>query len=100
MPCAEWCTGVDSQRLSTVELKSKTFLAVDSGACPLDHQLLRRQAVYTKGEVVSLPEPINHRWACDPWLTMGRGSVAGRWAGIRQLATATPPGGLTRGVCP
>eukprot|EP00959_Pyramimonas_sp_CCMP1952_P398350 8346569-Pyramimonas_sp.AAC.2 len=31
MPCAEWYTSVDSQRLSTVELKSKAFLAVDSG---------------------------------------------------------------------
>eukprot|EP00959_Pyramimonas_sp_CCMP1952_P336430 7044693-Pyramimonas_sp.AAC.1 len=33
MPCAEWCTSVDSRRLSTVESKSKAFLAVDSGAC-------------------------------------------------------------------
>eukprot|EP00976_Prorocentrum_cordatum_P065874 1178086-Prorocentrum_minimum.AAC.1 len=33
MPCAEWYTSVDSRRLSTVELKSKAFLAVDSGAC-------------------------------------------------------------------
>ena len=32
MPCAEWYTSVDSRRLSTVELKSKAFLAVDSGA--------------------------------------------------------------------
>eukprot|EP00976_Prorocentrum_cordatum_P067312 1178691-Prorocentrum_minimum.AAC.1 len=32
MSCAEWYTSVDSQRLSTVELKSKAFLAVDSGA--------------------------------------------------------------------
>eukprot|EP00976_Prorocentrum_cordatum_P114607 1195871-Prorocentrum_minimum.AAC.13 len=32
MSCAEWYTSVDS-RLSTVELKSKAFLAVDSGAC-------------------------------------------------------------------
>eukprot|EP00976_Prorocentrum_cordatum_P050329 1015824-Prorocentrum_minimum.AAC.1 len=31
MPCAEWCTSVDSRRLSTVELMSKAFLAVDSG---------------------------------------------------------------------
>eukprot|EP00959_Pyramimonas_sp_CCMP1952_P397646 8332411-Pyramimonas_sp.AAC.1 len=31
MLCAEWCTSVDSRRLSTVELKS-VFLAVDSGA--------------------------------------------------------------------
>eukprot|EP00959_Pyramimonas_sp_CCMP1952_P033273 698215-Pyramimonas_sp.AAC.1 len=31
MPCAEWYTSVDSRRLSTVELKSKAFLAVDSG---------------------------------------------------------------------
>eukprot|EP00959_Pyramimonas_sp_CCMP1952_P256060 5348242-Pyramimonas_sp.AAC.2 len=31
--CAEWYTSVDSRRLSTVdELKSKAFLAVDSGA--------------------------------------------------------------------
>ena len=35
MPCAEWYTSVDSRRLSTVELKSKAFLAVDSGACRL-----------------------------------------------------------------
>ena len=33
MRCAEWYTSVDSRRLSTVELKSKAFLAVDSGAC-------------------------------------------------------------------
>eukprot|EP00976_Prorocentrum_cordatum_P092037 1188765-Prorocentrum_minimum.AAC.4 len=33
MPCAEWYTSVDSRRLLTVELKSKAFLAVDSGAC-------------------------------------------------------------------
>eukprot|EP00959_Pyramimonas_sp_CCMP1952_P015847 335169-Pyramimonas_sp.AAC.1 len=33
MPCAEWHTSVDSRRLSNVELKSKTFSAVDSGAC-------------------------------------------------------------------
>eukprot|EP00976_Prorocentrum_cordatum_P034953 710926-Prorocentrum_minimum.AAC.1 len=33
MPCAEWYTSVDSRRLSTVECKSKAFLAVDSGAC-------------------------------------------------------------------
>eukprot|EP00976_Prorocentrum_cordatum_P092644 1189036-Prorocentrum_minimum.AAC.1 len=33
MPCAEWYASVDSRRLSTVELKSKAFLAVDSGAC-------------------------------------------------------------------
>eukprot|EP00959_Pyramimonas_sp_CCMP1952_P053267 1114167-Pyramimonas_sp.AAC.1 len=33
MPCAEWYTSVDSQRLSTAELKSKAFWAVDSGAC-------------------------------------------------------------------
>eukprot|EP00976_Prorocentrum_cordatum_P063692 1177185-Prorocentrum_minimum.AAC.5 len=33
MPSAEWYTSVDSRRLSTVELKSKVFLAVDSGAC-------------------------------------------------------------------
>eukprot|EP00976_Prorocentrum_cordatum_P088266 1187240-Prorocentrum_minimum.AAC.7 len=32
MPCAEWYNSVDSRRLSTVELKSKAFLAVDSGA--------------------------------------------------------------------
>eukprot|EP00976_Prorocentrum_cordatum_P108301 1194815-Prorocentrum_minimum.AAC.4 len=32
MLCAEWFTSVDSRRLSTVELKSKVFLAVDSGA--------------------------------------------------------------------
>eukprot|EP00976_Prorocentrum_cordatum_P063372 1177069-Prorocentrum_minimum.AAC.1 len=32
MPCAEWYTSVDGRRLSTVELKSKAFLAVDSGA--------------------------------------------------------------------
>eukprot|EP00976_Prorocentrum_cordatum_P032429 659409-Prorocentrum_minimum.AAC.1 len=31
MPCAEWYTSVDC-RLSTVELKSKAFLAVDSRA--------------------------------------------------------------------
>eukprot|EP00959_Pyramimonas_sp_CCMP1952_P037848 792283-Pyramimonas_sp.AAC.1 len=30
--CAEWLTSVDSRRLSTVELKSKAFLTVDSGA--------------------------------------------------------------------
>eukprot|EP00976_Prorocentrum_cordatum_P082337 1184772-Prorocentrum_minimum.AAC.3 len=29
-PCAEWYTSVDSRRLSTVELKSIAFLAVDS----------------------------------------------------------------------
>eukprot|EP00959_Pyramimonas_sp_CCMP1952_P354049 7417734-Pyramimonas_sp.AAC.1 len=33
MPCAEWYTSVDSRRLSTVELMSKAFLAVDSEAC-------------------------------------------------------------------
>eukprot|EP00976_Prorocentrum_cordatum_P063776 1177219-Prorocentrum_minimum.AAC.5 len=33
MPCTEWYTSVDSRRLSTVELKLKAFLAVDSGAC-------------------------------------------------------------------
>eukprot|EP00976_Prorocentrum_cordatum_P007655 152773-Prorocentrum_minimum.AAC.3 len=33
MPRAEWYTSVDSRRLSTVELKSNAFLAVDSGAC-------------------------------------------------------------------
>eukprot|EP00976_Prorocentrum_cordatum_P092859 1189125-Prorocentrum_minimum.AAC.2 len=33
MPCAECYASVDSRRLSTVELKSKAFLAVDSGAC-------------------------------------------------------------------
>eukprot|EP00976_Prorocentrum_cordatum_P083500 1185274-Prorocentrum_minimum.AAC.5 len=33
MSCAEWFTSVDSRRLSTVELKWKAFLAVDSGAC-------------------------------------------------------------------
>eukprot|EP00976_Prorocentrum_cordatum_P075791 1182040-Prorocentrum_minimum.AAC.2 len=32
MPCAEWFTSVDSRRLSTVELKSKAFLAAESGA--------------------------------------------------------------------
>eukprot|EP00959_Pyramimonas_sp_CCMP1952_P156582 3274589-Pyramimonas_sp.AAC.1 len=32
MPCTEWHTSVDSQRLSTVDLKLKAFLAVDSGA--------------------------------------------------------------------
>eukprot|EP00959_Pyramimonas_sp_CCMP1952_P127746 2671966-Pyramimonas_sp.AAC.1 len=32
MLCAEWFTSVDSRRLPTVELKSKAFLAVDSGA--------------------------------------------------------------------
>eukprot|EP00959_Pyramimonas_sp_CCMP1952_P306880 6422767-Pyramimonas_sp.AAC.1 len=31
MPCAEWYTSVDCRRLSTVKLKSKAFLAVDSG---------------------------------------------------------------------
>eukprot|EP00976_Prorocentrum_cordatum_P102529 1193091-Prorocentrum_minimum.AAC.2 len=31
-PCAEWYTSVDGIRLPTVELKSKAFLAVDSGA--------------------------------------------------------------------
>ena len=31
-PCVQWYTSVDSRRLSTVELKSKAFLAVDSGA--------------------------------------------------------------------
>eukprot|EP00959_Pyramimonas_sp_CCMP1952_P191078 3995783-Pyramimonas_sp.AAC.1 len=35
MPCAEWYTSVDSGRLSTVELKSKAFLDVDSGAWTL-----------------------------------------------------------------
>eukprot|EP00976_Prorocentrum_cordatum_P096045 1190404-Prorocentrum_minimum.AAC.1 len=30
--CFEWYTSVDSRRLSTVEFKSKAFLAVDSGA--------------------------------------------------------------------
>eukprot|EP00976_Prorocentrum_cordatum_P078212 1183010-Prorocentrum_minimum.AAC.1 len=35
MPCAEWYTSVvDSRQLSTVELKSKAFLAVGSGAWP------------------------------------------------------------------
>eukprot|EP00959_Pyramimonas_sp_CCMP1952_P332760 6968299-Pyramimonas_sp.AAC.2 len=33
MLCAEWCTGVDGRRMSTVESKSKAFAAVDSGAC-------------------------------------------------------------------
>eukprot|EP00959_Pyramimonas_sp_CCMP1952_P431663 9040167-Pyramimonas_sp.AAC.1 len=32
--CAEWFTSVDGRRLSNVEVKSKAFLAVDSGACP------------------------------------------------------------------
>eukprot|EP00976_Prorocentrum_cordatum_P011749 236840-Prorocentrum_minimum.AAC.1 len=32
MPCAEWYTSVDSRQVSTVELKSKAFLAVDSRA--------------------------------------------------------------------
>eukprot|EP00959_Pyramimonas_sp_CCMP1952_P232850 4866411-Pyramimonas_sp.AAC.1 len=32
MPCAEWFTSVDGRRLPTVELKSKAFLAVASGA--------------------------------------------------------------------
>eukprot|EP00959_Pyramimonas_sp_CCMP1952_P350642 7346332-Pyramimonas_sp.AAC.1 len=32
MPCAGWYTSVDSRRPSTVELKPKAFLAVDSGA--------------------------------------------------------------------
>eukprot|EP00976_Prorocentrum_cordatum_P115401 1196003-Prorocentrum_minimum.AAC.5 len=32
MSCAEWFSSVDNRRLSTVELKSKAFLAVDSGA--------------------------------------------------------------------
>eukprot|EP00976_Prorocentrum_cordatum_P077852 1182858-Prorocentrum_minimum.AAC.1 len=32
MMCAEWYTSVDSRRLSTVESKSKAFLAVDSRA--------------------------------------------------------------------
>eukprot|EP00976_Prorocentrum_cordatum_P074565 1181564-Prorocentrum_minimum.AAC.2 len=32
MLCAEWYTSVDSRRLSTVDLKSKAFLAVDYGA--------------------------------------------------------------------
>eukprot|EP00976_Prorocentrum_cordatum_P061935 1176517-Prorocentrum_minimum.AAC.2 len=32
MMCGEWFTSVDSRRLSTVEMKSKAFLAVDSGA--------------------------------------------------------------------
>eukprot|EP00976_Prorocentrum_cordatum_P000449 9150-Prorocentrum_minimum.AAC.1 len=36
MPCAEWYTSVDSRQPSTVELKSKASLAVDSGACPVD----------------------------------------------------------------
>eukprot|EP00976_Prorocentrum_cordatum_P095512 1190201-Prorocentrum_minimum.AAC.1 len=31
-PCAEWFTSVDSRQSPTVELKSKAFLAVDSGA--------------------------------------------------------------------
>eukprot|EP00959_Pyramimonas_sp_CCMP1952_P018990 401402-Pyramimonas_sp.AAC.1 len=33
MACPEWYTSVDSRRLSTAELKSKAFSAVDSGAC-------------------------------------------------------------------
>eukprot|EP00976_Prorocentrum_cordatum_P067757 1178879-Prorocentrum_minimum.AAC.3 len=34
MPCAEWYTSVvDSRRLSTVELKSKAFLAVSGLVC-------------------------------------------------------------------
>eukprot|EP00976_Prorocentrum_cordatum_P075555 1181942-Prorocentrum_minimum.AAC.2 len=33
IPCAELYNSVDSRRLSTVELKSKAFLADDSGAC-------------------------------------------------------------------
>eukprot|EP00976_Prorocentrum_cordatum_P080256 1183903-Prorocentrum_minimum.AAC.2 len=32
MLCAEWYTSIDSQRLSTVQLKSKAFSAVGSGA--------------------------------------------------------------------
>ena len=41
MPCAGWYTCVDSRRLSTVELKSKAFLAVDSGTCVRDGPLQR-----------------------------------------------------------
>eukprot|EP00959_Pyramimonas_sp_CCMP1952_P406092 8510701-Pyramimonas_sp.AAC.1 len=42
MPCAEGYTSVDSCRLSTVELKSMDFLAVDSGACgDTDHPPVR-----------------------------------------------------------
>eukprot|EP00976_Prorocentrum_cordatum_P054704 1103796-Prorocentrum_minimum.AAC.1 len=33
MLCAEWYTSVESRRLSTVELKSKAFWAVDAGTC-------------------------------------------------------------------
>eukprot|EP00959_Pyramimonas_sp_CCMP1952_P426860 8940235-Pyramimonas_sp.AAC.1 len=35
VPCADWHTSVDSRRLSTVELQSKAFLAVGSGACTM-----------------------------------------------------------------
>eukprot|EP00959_Pyramimonas_sp_CCMP1952_P336439 7044832-Pyramimonas_sp.AAC.1 len=45
MLCAEWYTSVDRRRLSTVELKSKAFSAVDSGArsvsSPTDPRLFR-----------------------------------------------------------
>eukprot|EP00976_Prorocentrum_cordatum_P073373 1181064-Prorocentrum_minimum.AAC.3 len=41
MPCAEWYASVDDgRRLSTVELKPKAFLAVDSRASLLGAQLV------------------------------------------------------------
>eukprot|EP00976_Prorocentrum_cordatum_P092446 1188947-Prorocentrum_minimum.AAC.2 len=49
MPCAEWHTSVNSRRLSTVELKSKAFLAVDSGACPPVRGRYPRQAFWGRG---------------------------------------------------
>eukprot|EP00976_Prorocentrum_cordatum_P082070 1184674-Prorocentrum_minimum.AAC.4 len=44
MPCAEWYTSVESRRQSTVELKSKAFLVVDSGACARGSSARRRRA--------------------------------------------------------
>eukprot|EP00976_Prorocentrum_cordatum_P086497 1186530-Prorocentrum_minimum.AAC.2 len=53
MPCAECFTSVDSRQLSTVELKSKAFLAVDSGAwCT---PLLRRSGLDLYGNKVARP---------------------------------------------
>eukprot|EP00976_Prorocentrum_cordatum_P062038 1176559-Prorocentrum_minimum.AAC.2 len=49
--CAEWNTSVDSRRLSTVELKSKAFLAVDSGAW----SIARKNCIYGRYFVLLAP---------------------------------------------
>eukprot|EP00976_Prorocentrum_cordatum_P102394 1193029-Prorocentrum_minimum.AAC.1 len=50
-PSAEWYTSVDSRRLSTVELKSKAFLAVDSMPWPAAHAPVRKTPVFPVQQV-------------------------------------------------